>query len=212
MGPLMRMPRASIATVALGALVLNGCSLFKATEPEPPSGAVVIADYSEPVLTLATMAAAVTAKGLANGQAAYEDALAEDGGAIGFRAFHLPEVIARQPPGSVPASWGKDLERNFYFSFVNISTDEYEMRFLPDPRNSAFENVDVDADTASLYREYQVIAFDTDGNATTLAQGFANFSFRRVSSRWLVVRWTDILGLPGEDDALTFGARRLELQ
>jgi hypothetical protein len=192
-------------------VVLSGCSLFQPTEPEPPSGAVVIADYSSPEKTLETVAAAVTSKGLANGQSAYEDALADDDGLPGFRAFHLPEVIARQPAGSVPATWDKGRERNFYFSMVNVSANEYEMRFQVDPRNADFEFIDVAADTASLYRQYTVFVFDSDGNAETLALGYANFGFRRINSRWQIIRWTDVLGLPGDDDALTFGALRLEL-
>ena len=50
-------PNALLVPALAAALVMGGCSLFRPTEPEPPSGAVVIADYSEPVLTLETIAA-----------------------------------------------------------------------------------------------------------------------------------------------------------
>ena len=94
---------------------------------------------------------------------------------------------------------------------MNVSTDEYEMRILPDVRNEDFEFIDVDADTASLYRQYSVFTFDSEGNSETLALGYANFSFRRINARWQIIRWTDVLGLPGDDNSLTFGSLRLEL-
>lgn len=203
------MSRASrtFAAVSLSLVLCAGCSLFKPTEPEPPSGSNLIPDYSTPLETLRTMADAVSVK--AAGQNAYDDALLADGegGFAGFRAYHLPEVAARHPDGS--ATWTKEEERVFFGDLVTRSADEYVMEFRDDSRNGAFQNTD-DPDTASLYQRYTISTFDADGDNTgMIANGYAYISMRRVNSRWQVLLWKDIDGEPGDDDSETFGALRL---
>ncbi len=86
-----------------------GCDLFKPAVPEPPSGSVLVGNYTEPDSTLASMARAMRAKGSTPGAPdTYRGALADplvDGRS--FEALFDPLTVVRYESGGqrAPLPW-----------------------------------------------------------------------------------------------------------
>jgi hypothetical protein len=200
-------PRASILLLGAALATLPGCGLFKPTEPEPPSGGVVQANYTDPEATLETLRRAIEDKGATTGLTAYLDGIASptrDG--LNFTAIHLATVVqALQGVVTIPDPWTHALEGSFYSRLIGIETAAYVMRWDPDTRFSDAED-QIGAEDAVLNRIYTI-----QTEAQTIARGYAKISFRQTApGRWVVVTWEERNVEAGESEDLTFSMLRLK--
>jgi hypothetical protein len=201
--------RASAPLLALAiAAGAPGCGLFKPTEPEPPSGGVVQADYSDPNATLTTLRLAVEDKGRTTGQTAYLDGLASPGrdGGLNFTAIHLPSVVQtlRNAEVIIPEPWTHALESDFYRKLIAIDNSPYAMQWAVDGR---FEAEDLEgADEWVLNKTYLI-----QSESRTIAKGYAKLTFRRTApNRWVIVTWEERDVEAGDSEDVTFSMLRLK--
>ncbi len=192
----------ALAALLFAIALLQGCGLFKPTEPETPSGTVVRTDYSSPDSTLETLARAVEDKGSSTGLTAYLGGLADqsrDG--IGFVAIPLESVV--QALQVSDQTWTESNESGFYSRLAKINASPYLMTWEPDTR---FNPDDVNGDDAVLYRRYTIL---TPQNRL-IARGYAKLVMKQLNgSKWVVVTWEEQVVEPGDDEALTFSWLRL---
>ncbi len=210
-----------VAVLAFGWLTstgaVGGCRMFRPAAPEPPTGSAIQTDYRTPDLTLETMALGLADKGRTNGLAAYIGGLADtasDG--RGFHAFFDAAVaqsfkdLGRQ----VPTDWNLSLEQRYYTNFASSRPEPFQMQWIVD---ETLPDV-VEADAATLHRQYRVFVELPDGNTALIAIGFCDLDFiRSPQSRWVIVRWQDkvdpaVGANPSDTDLRTLGWRRLENQ
>lgn len=207
---------ARLAALA-GALLLAGCDLFKPATPEPPSGTGIIPTYSSPSNTLQTIARAMEDKGRSNGQSVYTDAFADSASdGLGFHAFldAVTEARLRGLGYVIPPDWDRGLEETFYSKFVTRqqvpSNAIYIFQWTVDQTQG---NDDSTATTATLHREYRVLAAVSETDVGTIARGFATLSFQKISaSRWALTRWQDreAPNAVRENGEISMGERRIE--
>lgn len=196
------------ALALLLAAGLAGCGLFKPTEPEPPSGGVVLADYSDPEATLETLRLAVEDKGRTTGQTAYLDGLADpdrDGG-LDFTAVHLPSVVQQlQSSGvTIPNPWTHALESTFYRKLIGLDGAAYAMRWEVDRRFEAEDRTG--ADDAVRNRIYEI-----QSESGVIARGYAKLTFQRTApDRWVISIWEERNLEPDDDPDVTFSMLRLK--
>jgi hypothetical protein len=169
------------------------CPLFQPATPEQGGGGVIIpTNYLDPDSTLATLARGMNAK--ANGRDAYMGGIADttrDGRS--FRANFDPSVVARYnaQPGAVGGwdPWGTDLERQWFFNFVQYKSGAYTMTWGPDTFHPADDR---GVDVALLHRSYKITSLQSDGSNLIIAVGYADLFFlRNASGRWVILRWDD---------------------
>jgi hypothetical protein len=185
---------------------LPGCGLFQPTEPEPPSGGVVQADYSDPEATLNTLRLAIDDKGTTTGLTAYLDGLASPGrDGLDFNALHLASVKqALQDVVTIPDPWTHVLESAFYPRLIGIDGAAYAMRWEIDTRFQAEDQIG-DQD-AVLNRVYLI-----QTASRTIAKGYAKLTFRQTApGRWVVVTWEERNVEPGDSENDTFSMLRLK--
>jgi hypothetical protein len=160
------------------------------------------------------MVAGMQAKG--PGASAWLGAFSDEEGARYRQIFDAADFTAYQNACACqgPTEWGLAQENTFFLEFLNVRpSDTYVAEF-----DSVESNPDPPAgdSEALLYRRYQVFAFSADGNSTTIiAVGFANLTFTRLPTGWLITRWEDhvdpeIGAYPVNPDLLSLGRRRLE--
>lgn len=217
-----RAPR--LALLALAWLAASGhvgmCELFRPATPEQgAAGIVVLTNYTDPDSTLATMARGLGAKG--DGRDAYMGGVADTArDARSFRALFDPAVVARYnaQPGATGGwdPWTGDLERTFFFNFVQYKTTPFTMTWAPDEFNPTDDR---QPDTALLHRYYHVTTRLSDGSDLLIAVGYADLQFvRTVGGRWVIVIWTDRAdpasggANPSNPEQVPLGWRRLTLR
>jgi hypothetical protein len=190
-------------------VTVAGCNYFRPADPEPPSGASIIPDYSSPDATLRTMALGIEDKGRTNGALVYAGALAESTVTTpGYRQIFWPPDSAkwRQTSGiPVPSPWTSALEQDFYSKFIALRGEAYQMLWGPGRLSD-----DVGSDQAVIYRQYLV----TTESGDSIAIGLADLQFSRGGSgNWLITRWDDRPDPdhtnPTDPEQQTLGLRRL---
>jgi hypothetical protein len=192
-----------IATVTMA-----GCNYFRPADAEPPSGASIIPDYSDPDATLRTMALAIVDKARTNGASIYAGALAESTSTStpAFRQFFWPADSASwvQTSGRpVPSPWTFALERDFYTRFIALRGEGYQMQWGPGRQSD-----DVGPSQATIYRQYLV----TTESGDSIAIGQADLQFYKTGANWLITRWDDRPdphANPTNPEQQTLGLRRL---
>jgi hypothetical protein len=202
----------AVSTLALAAwLAAAGCDYFRPADPEPPGGAAIPADYSDPDATLRTMALAIGDKARTNGASAYAGAFAD-----GFQHQFWPDDVQswESSSGRPAPVWNLQLERNFYTLFVGLRGDNYLLEWLPDETRP---DPPEDLAQATIHRHY-LITTETEDNVPTgfLAIGYADLTFvKSAQGEWLITRWEDRLDPgadPNEPEQVTLGLRRLGTQ
>jgi hypothetical protein len=199
----------------LAATGIGGCGYFHPARPENPSnGEVVTIDLNSPDETLGTIKAAVEAKGLKSGDAAYRACFADSTAPAtpAFHAFFAVENVNAWISGGrlMPTDWTLKNEATFYnvgpLSLVNLRPEIYQMTW--DPTN--------DTDTfgtnfAILHRHYAILAIGQNGDvAGTIARGYADISLVvSAAGNWVIVQWADRVD---DNPVYTWGQRRLESQ
>jgi hypothetical protein len=194
--------------------VFSGChGLFTPVTPERPTSAPVIPNYRRPDLTLQTMIEAIQAKD--QGADAWVGAIADSSAPADGPGFHLiidPDDLLVCNCDN-PTNWRRTDERQFYLEFMNLSVSAAYV--------AIFDSVDATPDPqptdtqALLYRRYQVLATEEDGNTSIIAVGYADLTFTKISTdRWLITRWVDhvdpLVGAnPIDPEQRTLGRRRL---
>jgi hypothetical protein len=186
------MVRAALVLGLLAALA-GGCKLFQPAKPEVGGGgSTLLTDYSSPDSCLEYMRLGIQLKGNV-GQAAYIGALADsskDG--VGFHALFDPAVVSayQATGGTPPADWGVREEADrFYPTFIGVSPDSFELLWEGDEFHP---NDDLGQDAALLHRQYVVRTRRASQVVDTIAIGYADLSFARISaSRWALIRWED---------------------
>lgn len=194
----------------------GGCGYFKPARPENPSnGVVIIPDQTSPDATLSTIQAAVQAKGLQGGDAAYRACFADSTAPTtpAFHAFFAPENVSSWISGGhlLPTDWTLKNEATFYnvgpLSLVNLRPEEYQMTWDTEqpPHDDFGTNV------ATLHRHYSILAVGQNGDvAGIIANGYADLTLTQSSTgAWVIVIWNDRVDT---DATLTWGQRRLESQ
>lgn len=194
-----------LCLAALSGAGLSGCGLFQPTEPEPPSGGVVDADYTQPERTETTLDLAVEDKGRTTGQTAYLDGLAEasrDG--VGFTMIPLASVVQRLENAGVNVQpWTHSRESDFYLKLIAIDGTDYSMEWLPDPR---FDGEDRTDDVEAIRNRIYTIQAESG----LIAKGYARLTFRQTApGRWVVVTWEERSVEPGDSEDITFSMLRL---
>lgn len=212
---LPRLALLALVWCALTGGVFSGCrGLFTPVTPERPTTAPVIPNYRRPDLTLRTMGEAIQAKD--QGTDAWVGAFADSNAPSDGPGFHLiidPDDLRVCNCGA-PTVWRASDERQFYLEFMKLSVSAAYV--------AIFDSVDATPDPqptdtqALLYRRYQVLATEEDGNTSIIAVGYADLTFTKISTdRWLITRWVDhvdpLIGAnPIDPEQLTLGRRRLE--
>lgn len=195
----------ALAAAVLLAAAAPGCGLFKPTEPEPPSGGVVQADYSEPAATLETLRLAVEDKGRTTGLTAYLDGLAEPGrDGLDFNAIPLASVVQTLQNAQVTVTlpWTHALESGFYPRLIDIDPTAYSMHWEVDQRFVAEDQIG--SDDAVLNRIYII-----QSTTRPVAKGYAKLTFKQTApGRWVIVTWEERDVEPGDDENLTFSMLR----
>jgi hypothetical protein len=215
--------RQALLTLAACALVglAAGCTNpFEPATPEAPVGNAVLEDFTKPDRLLQTMANAIENKG-PSGRNAYYDAIADSVGPStpAFYAVHDPLVVdawrltAQRDP---PDPWDFRLEKLFYDYLIAVLPQfTYTFQWAPD-NSRVLDQIDDGAGTALLHRYYVLQATSKDGKIEKIiAIGYADLYLRKVSSRWVLVRWEDrydpTVGVnPADPDARSMGWRRLD--
>jgi hypothetical protein len=187
--------------------IAPGCGLFKPTEPETPTGAALVADYSDIDKTLDTIARAVEDKGATGGQSAYLGAfatVADDG--VDYVMIPLPAVVQRlqQQQVPIPNPWGPEEEQRFYPRLIVRNTASYSMRWLEDEEWSGTDGP-ITGDGGVKSEIYEIVA-----GGTLVARGRVRLTFKNSSGRWVITEWLERELAAGEDDRLTFSNLRLE--
>lgn len=199
----------------------GGCDYFKPTDPEQPTSLdPIIPDYSNPTLTLQTIARGVMDKSQTNGQDVYMGAFAEssaiavDSDGRAFRAF-FDLLDDRDDPNwnSNVDEWDRVDEPRAYSGLVRLYSYNYEMTWAPF-REAGNESGSLD--DSLVHRQYRIDALlrNTNSGAITrlpVAVGRASLNFVRSSrtpSKWVIATWSDFR-VPGPD-SITFGKRRLD--
>ncbi|MBI1799570.1 MAG: hypothetical protein HYR73_07750 [Candidatus Eisenbacteria bacterium] len=220
----MRRHAPRIAILVLAWLSATGevgvCPLFRPATPEQGgTGTLVHTNYSLPDSTLATLARGVAAK--VNGTDAYMGGIADTTRDHHlFRAFFDAAIVARYTSNPnaqpVPNPWNTDLERTFFFNFVQYKSLDYKMTWASDVSNPID---DLGPDFATLHRSYQVTNRLSDGTDAIIAVGYADLFFVHTSSgRWVIVNWVDRVdpafggANPPNPDQICIGWRRLNLR
>jgi hypothetical protein len=168
-------------------------------------------------MALATLASAIAAKGQRDGQTAYISAFANPSTDVSGFTTQFDADVARAfvSQGGVVPTWTYNLERDFYSSFLRVSSDGYLMRWEVYQGHGGDEG-DPEAGDSTLHRRYRVFTLDADNNIGPLiALGIADLAFKRIApSRWVIVQWDDQVdrtgGDAGANAALSFSKRRLE--
>jgi hypothetical protein len=201
-------------------VALTGCfESFRPAQPQPLPGSgggeTIPLRYDSPETTLATIEAAVTAKGAGNAKSAYLGGFANPATSDGvdFTTTFDPLVVERliAENREVPV-WDYRLEGFFYSDFVLLRSAAYAMRWTAHP--TAPPDVH-NTEDATLHRRYHVILVDDAGNNLGwIARGLADLYFRRVDGDWVIVRWEDHLDPdadPNDLEQKSMGERRLGL-
>jgi hypothetical protein len=222
----MRKHAARLAILALAWLASTGevgvCKLFRPATPEQGGvGTIILANYSDPDSTLATLARGIAGK--ANGQSAYSGGIADttrDGRS--FTATFDPAVLSRYTSLAtaikVPERWNETFELTFFFNFIQYKKNaDYTLKWGPDQ----FNPIDPPRglDTALLHRSYKVTARLSDGSDLIIMVGYADLYFAlTAASRWVIVGWQDRVDAaygganPSNPDQVSAGWRRLNLR
>jgi hypothetical protein len=196
--------------------MLGGCSMFEPARAEPPVNSNSIReDFSSPDATLETISRAFAAK--TSGATTYLDCLANTE-ALSYTAV-FDAAVLQAYPGSPPSEWTASYELAFYNHFIekrisgrdSVSFDSIAAQPDPDPDPNH-------PDLLVINRHYEAWDIVTEGEAIThtrQAIGNATLTFVRISSRWLILTWTDKvdpdIGVnPVETGDRTFSWRRLE--
>jgi hypothetical protein len=208
--------------VALALLGAAGCiDWFRPARPEPPvttgPAVDVSIDFGDPEAVLATVSAAVAARGGGNGAFAYRSAFA-DSATDGIKyvcEFATEVVIERTNAGRTIPVWSRERESQFYTYLVGLNSGDYVLQW------DRYDGAPIDdvsgADEQTLYRQYDVLAISEDGGTQTqVAHGRADLVFRRVrQNEWAIVRWKDlvdpVVGPDPEDPGLrSFSRLRID--
>ena len=207
---------ALLVAVAISAAGASGCGYFHPARPENPSnGEVIVPDQTSPDGTLSTIQAAVEAKGLKGGDAAYRACFADSTAPTtpAFHAFFAPENAASWISGGrqLPNDWTLKNEATFYnvgpLSLVNLRPEIYQMDWEPVDNDPDIFGTNV----ATLHRHYSIVAVGQNGDvAGTVAKGYADITLVVSSTgAWVIVLWDDKVD---DDPTLTMGQKRLESQ
>ncbi len=201
------------AALALGGA---GCKLFDPAKPETPLSGVpiIIPNYTKIDSCLYYMRVGIEAK--AYGQTAYLGTLADSIGrkdGVGFHATFDPAVW-NAFTGPKPSDWNLDLETQFFGVFIKTYSGEYTMDWQPD-LDHPDEYSESDPEVV-VHRHYEVHTTLDTGNTLLIAVGYADLTFTRVGTRWVLRRWDDrvdpLVGAqPAVDDQRTIGYRRLNI-
>jgi hypothetical protein len=206
----------ALVAVLISAAGIGGCGYFHPARPENPGkGIVIVPDQGSPDATLGTIKAAVEAKGLQGGDAAYRVCFADSTAPAtpAFHAFFAPENQASWVSGgrALPSDWTLKNEATFYnigtLSLVNLRPEIYQMTWeIENPPHDDFN-----ANVAILHRHYEILAIGQSGDvAGTVAKGYADITLVPSSTgAWVIVLWQDRVD---DDPALTMGQKRLESQ
>jgi hypothetical protein len=202
-------------------LAASGCGYFHPARPENPSnGEIVTIDLTSPEGTLATIKAAVEAKGLKSGDVAYRACFADSTATTtpAFHAFFDPNDAYAWNKGGhlLPTDWTLKNEGPFYNlgpqSLVALAPQSYLMTWdlVPNQPDEFATSI------AVLHRHYLIVATGQDGAiADLVAKGFADLTLVQSSTGgWVIVLWNDHVD-PDTDPLFqqkTMGLRRLESQ
>ena len=220
----LRLAPAPALALSLLLFLLGGCTNpFKPADPEPPSGDIILEDFSSIEATLSTMATAIQARST-SGANAYIHAFAESTitGQRAFRAFHDPAAKAAWLIGSAgqpaPEPWLLVNERGLYSELSRIRpNDAYIFQFTPDngPGGHGFDE-EIATDVWSVHRHYELFATPANTDPVTIAAGFADMLIQKDGSHWTIFEWHDRVdpqyGVNPPDQQRSFTYYRLESQ
>jgi hypothetical protein len=178
-------------------MLLAGCTNpFTPANPDgPPSGDVVVEDFSTIDELLNTMAVALQTRST-NGANAYIHAFAESTTTSqrAFRGFHDPAVKASWLAGSggqtAPEPWTLINERGLHSELSRIRpNDPYVFQWGPDPDKPNDE--DIAPDVTLIHRKYQLSAVPATGDPVLIVSGFADILVQKDGARYSIIEWRD---------------------
>jgi len=197
-----------------GLVAAAGCGYFRPTEPEIPTSPPLRSNYSHPDSSLESMNIGLGDKST-QGSGVYMTALAESisTSTPGFHQLFWPEDIVDWS-GVVPSDWNWSFELRLYSYLIDLRPlDTYRLIWAD---GQTTDDIDFVVGVAQIQRRYRVVTYNTDGDSTIIAIGFADLTFYRdAQSRWVITRWADRSDPeadPGDQDQVTLGRRRLQSQ
>ena len=208
------------ATSAFG-----GCDYFKPADPEQPTNLdPIIPNYSNPTLTLQTIARGIMDKSQTNGQDVYMGAFAESstiatnpGDGRGFHAFFDAQDLRENPTWDPAEDWDRGDEPRLYGGLVRLFSNNYEMTWEPYPPAG---NEEGSLDDSLLHRKYRIVQLIRNANTgqitrSPVAVGAADLRFvrsARDANKWVIAIWDDFHTRDADSAMVTLGARRLQNQ
>jgi hypothetical protein len=208
-------------TIALSVTtLLSGCTNpFTPATPEPPgAGGGVVEQFNSTENLLATVAAAMSVRGV-SGQTAYYNALADSTGpgVFAFYAFHAPGDIDawHAQTGLTPDPvWAQGQERPFFGYLGELAPGlTYAFTWTPDDL-SGLDPTPTET-LAMVHRHYYLTASSSDFTSERIvAVGYADLYMQKVGARWFLYRWEDRIdpaygANPSDPDAISMGRLRL---
>jgi len=216
----LRHALAPSATGLLALLLLSGCTNpFTPANPEPPSGDIVVEDFSSIDAMLTTMGTAIQTR-TQNGADAYIHTYADSltPADRAFRAFYDPAVKTAWVSGSngqtPPDPWTLANERGLHSKLSSIRpNDPYSFVWVRDPNSPADD--EIATDVWSVHIKYTLYATPAStGDPVIIAAGYADLLIQKVGSKWSIFEWHDRLdpdfGVNPSGDQRTFSYYRLE--
>jgi len=211
-------PAAALGLLAL--LLVGGCNNpFKPANPEPPSGEIVVEDFSSIDNMLNTMGTAIQTR-TTNGANAYIHTFADSlvPGDRAFRAFYDPSVLAAWLSGSngqtPPYPWTLANERGLHSKLSSIRpNDGYAFTWSRDTKYSQGDQ-QIAPDVWSVHIQYLLYATPSSTEPVVIAQGYADLLIQQVGAKWSIFEWHDRVdpevGVNPSGDQRTFTYYRLE--
>jgi len=195
-----------------GLVAAAGCNYFRPTEPETPTNPPLRTNYGHPDSSLQSMNVGLADKST-QGSGAYITALAESisTSTPAFHQLFWPEDVVTWS-GLVPGDWNASFEQRLYSYLIGLRPlDTYKL-IWSDGRTT--DNIDFIGGFAQIERRYRVVTYNSDGDSTILALGFADLTFYQDAlDRWVITLWVDKSDDdPDVPDRLTLGKRRLQAQ
>jgi hypothetical protein len=206
-------------TALVAALLLSGCTNpFTPARPEAPTGPGVIEKFGSTEDLLATIASAMSVRGV-SGQTAYYDALADSTapGVYAFYAFHAPGDIDawHTQTGLNPDPVWSQLQEKPFFGYLGEQAPGLIYAFSWSPDNLSGLDPPPTETLAMVHRRYLLSASSEDGSTERIvAVGYADLYMQKVGARWHLYRWEDRIdpaygANPADPDAITMGRQRL---
>jgi len=194
--PPTRLALAPVLAPALLVLLLAGCTNpFKPADPAPPSGDILVEDFSSIDAMLNTMGFAIQTRSQ-TGADAYIHTFADPttSGDRAFLAYHDPTVKKKwlddHPGQSAPEPWPLALERRVHSELSGIrQNDPYVFTWVRDAKSPGDE--ETSPDVWLVHIKYQLYATPATSDPVLIVSGFADLQIEKVGSRWSIFEWDD---------------------